>query len=141
MAGRDFKKIRAWQLADKLVLAIYEATAESFPVEERYCLTQQLRRAIISVAANIAEGSGRQYLKEFLHFLYQAYGSLQETEYYLHLARELGYLSEPKFHQLEEMRRVTGATLSNLIKNVKRQMSKGLIYNAPASHQKPEASS
>jgi len=66
---RDFRKIMAWEKADDLVVLIYEAST-AFPKEERYGLTSQLRRAVVSVAANIAEGSGKQYLKEFRHFLY-----------------------------------------------------------------------
>jgi len=57
---RDFRKIMAWEKADDLVVLIYEAS-KAFPKEERYGLTSQLRRAVVSVAANIAEGSGKQY--------------------------------------------------------------------------------
>ncbi len=68
---RDFRKIMAWEKADDLVVLIYEVT-KAFPKEELYGLTSQLRRAVVSVAANIAEGSGKQYLKEFRQFLYTA---------------------------------------------------------------------
>jgi hypothetical protein len=71
---RDFRKIMAWEKADELVVLIYEAS-RAFPKEERYGLTSQLRRAAVSVAANIAEGSGKQYLKEFRQFLYTARAS------------------------------------------------------------------
>lgn len=68
---RDFRKIMAWEKADDLVVLIYEVT-KAFPKEELYGLASQLRRAVVSVAANIAEGSGKQYLKEFRQFLYTA---------------------------------------------------------------------
>jgi len=68
---RDFGKIMAWEKADDLVVLIYEVT-KAFPKEELYALTSQLRRAVVSVAADIAEGSGKQYLKEFRQFLYTA---------------------------------------------------------------------
>ena len=68
---RDFRKLVAWQKADALVITIYELT-KTFPDVERYGLTSQIRRAAVSVPANIAEGSGRQTLKEFQHFLHTA---------------------------------------------------------------------
>ena len=85
---RDFKKILAWQKADDLVVAVYKAT-EHFPPAECFGLTSQMRRAAVSVAANIAEGSGRETLADFRHFLHIARGSLQEVEYYIHLADRL----------------------------------------------------
>src|ERR1044071_1020683 len=89
---RDYTKIEAWRLADDLTVAVYEGT-RSFPREEIYGLTSQLRRAVYSVPANIVEGSVRESKKDFLHFLYIARGSLSETQYFIHLARRLGYLA------------------------------------------------
>jgi four helix bundle protein len=85
---RDFRKLLAWQRADDLTVLVYRAT-EDFPSEEKFGLTSQLRRAAVSVAANIAEGSGRHSLKDFRRFLYQARGSLSEVQYYLHLSKRL----------------------------------------------------
>jgi four helix bundle protein len=84
------RKIKAWELADRFVVEVYRITRR-FPREELYGLTLQLRRAAVSVPANIAEGSQRQYLKEYLQFLYVAKASLSEAEYYIHLAQQLGY--------------------------------------------------
>jgi four helix bundle protein len=82
---RDYTKIEAWRLADDLTVAIYECT-RSFPKEEVYGLTSQLRRAAYSVPANIVEGASRASKKDYLHFLYIARGSLSETQYFVHLA-------------------------------------------------------
>jgi four helix bundle protein len=81
---RDYTKIEAWRLADDLTVAVYAQT-RSFPREEIYGLTSQLRRASYSVPANIVEGSSRESQKDYLHFLYIARGSLSETQYFIHL--------------------------------------------------------
>ena len=96
-----FFTIAAWQRADDLVVKVYEVTdmkTGCFPKHQLYSLVQQFQRAAVSVAANIAEGSGRRTLAEYIHFLYIAKGSLTEVEYYIHLANRLGYLS-PAVHQ------------------------------------------
>jgi four helix bundle protein len=85
---RDYTKIEAWRLADDLTVVVYERT-RSFPREEIYGLTSQLRRAAYSVPANIVEGASRESKKDYLHFLYIARGSLSETQYFIHLARQL----------------------------------------------------
>src|SRR5437867_2666267 len=79
--ARDFKKIKAWQKADDLAVNVYEIT-RTFPKEEIYGMTSQMRRAAISVAANIAEGSARNTVRDYLHFLNLAEASLIEVEYY-----------------------------------------------------------
>src|SRR6185295_2151721 len=89
---RDYTKIEAWRLADDLTVAVYQHT-RTFPREEIYGLTSQLRRASYSVPANIVEGATRDSKKDYLHFLYIARGSLSEAEYFVHLACRLGYLS------------------------------------------------
>jgi four helix bundle protein len=75
---RDYTKIDAWRLADDLTVAVYEQT-RSFPREEVYGLTNQLRRASYSVPANIVEGTSRESKKDYLHFQYTARGSLSEN--------------------------------------------------------------
>ena len=89
---RDYTKIEAWKLADDLTVAVYEVT-RSFPREEIYGLVSQIRRAAYSVPANIAEGSARGTQRDYLHFLYIARGSLTETQYFIHLAHRLHYLT------------------------------------------------
>jgi len=87
-----FTRIEARQRARALVVATYRLT-QSFPPDERFGLTQQLRRAVVSIAANIAEGSKRQTHRDFAHYLNMAEGSAGETESLLILARDLGFAS------------------------------------------------
>jgi len=93
MGVRHYRDLIAWQKAMDLVVRVYEATKE-FPPEERFGLTTQLRRAAVSVASNIADGQGRHATRDFLRCLSIAYGSLQEVETLLIIARRLEYLEE-----------------------------------------------
>ncbi len=119
--ARDFKKIKAWQHADQLAVAIYCQTKD-FPKEETYGITSQLRRAAISVAANIAEGTARGHKKEYLQFLYTARGSVAEIEYLLHISNQLEYLRDDEYKKLEELRAQTGKTLYGLILAVENEI-------------------
>ncbi len=89
--GQSYKNLIAWQKAMQFVAVIYRETRQ-FPKEERYGLTNQLRRAAVSVPSNIAEGQARFSQKEFKHFLSQARGSLVEIETQLLISQSLGYL-------------------------------------------------
>ena len=115
---RDFRKIEAWQLADDLAVAVYEAT-KGFPKEEVYGITSQIRRAATSVAANIVEGAARESVKDYAHFLQIARGSLAETQYFLHLARRLGYLQPEHASELEQAARRVFGCLHGLIQAVR----------------------
>ena len=90
--GRSYRDLIAWQKAMKFVVEIYEVT-QQFPKEERHGITNQLRRAAVSVPSNIAEGQARFSQKEFHHFLSQARGSLSEIETQFLIARDLRYIS------------------------------------------------
>ena len=90
---QDFKKLRVWEHAHRFALDLYRIT-QSFPGEERYGLTSQLRRAAVSIPSNLAEGSGRGSDADFKRFVHIALGSASEVEYQLLLARELGFLEE-----------------------------------------------
>jgi len=90
---RDFKGLVVWQRAHDLTLNVYRAT-EGFPRREQFGLTSQLRRACVSIPANIAEGCGRRSQRDFGRFLQVSIGSANELEYHLLLARDLGYLAE-----------------------------------------------
>jgi four helix bundle protein len=90
---RDHTKLRAFELADEVVLLIYQATAD-FPKEELYGLTAQMRRAAVSVPSNIVEGCARNSQADYLRFLYVAFGSLRELHYQLGLSYRLGFLKE-----------------------------------------------
>jgi four helix bundle protein len=118
---RDFKNIKAWQFADDLAVEIYSVT-KSFPKEELYGLTSQLRRAGVSVPTNIAEGASREYKKEYFHFLTVARGSISEVEYLLHLSSRLGYLDNSNYKRLEGLRVEAGRTLYGLIEAVKKEI-------------------
>ena len=89
----SFEKLKVWQEAKKLVVDVYHLL-DSFPKFEKYALCDQIRRAIVSVPSNIAEGSGRRSLKEQIHFLEISYGSLMETYNQLRIAIDLTYITE-----------------------------------------------
>jgi four helix bundle protein len=120
---RDYTKIEAWKLADDLTVAIYRCT-RSFPKEEMYGLTSQLRRASYSVPSNIVEGASRESKKDYLHFLYIARGSLSETQYFIHLARRLGYLSSQDAEALHAQTKLAFGCLHGLIKAVEKEAGK-----------------
>lgn len=86
-----WKKLLVWQKAHSLVLYIYQIT-RSFPSSEKFGLTSQLKRAIVSVTANIVEGKSKHTDREFAHFLHISRGSLEEARYYILLASDLGYI-------------------------------------------------
>jgi len=111
---QDFKKLNVWQKSHQFALGVYEETAK-FPASEKYGIISQLQRAASSIAANIAEGTGRQTNKGFLSYLYVAMGSVKECESFLLLAKDLGYLkNEALFSDLESIAKM----LNMLIKSV-----------------------
>src|SRR4029077_14971364 len=116
--GRSYRELIAWQKAMKLVTEIYEAT-QRFPSEERYGLTNQLRRASVSVPSNIAEGQARFSQTEFHHFLSQARGSLVEIETQLMIAQNLEYLSPHQVASLLDKAAELGKVLNGLIASIK----------------------
>ena len=125
----DFKHIKAWQKADDLVIKVYDRT-KSFPSDERYGLTSQMRRAAISVCANIAEGSGRGSLADYIRFLFIAQGSQSELEYLLHIAHRLGYLDKDVYHDLS----VHQSEAAKLLRGFIRAKSQRLNQSKVRSH-------
>ena len=91
----SFEKLTYWQKARWLTKEVYLLTA-SFPKEEQFGLTSQIRRAVVSISSNIAEGYGRQYRADYIHFLNIARGSCYEVESQLILSVDLGYMKEEK---------------------------------------------
>jgi four helix bundle protein len=120
---RDHTKLRAFQLADQVVLAIYKQT-RSFPREEIFGLTSQLRRAAVSIASNIVEGAARSSEAEYLHFLNTAYGSAREAEYQVGLAFRLGFLPEPAHRELSALTVETSKVLNGLVRSLRPAMMK-----------------
>ena len=120
---RDYTKIEAWKLADDLTVALYERT-RSFPKEEIYGLTSQMRRASYSVPANIVEGSSRESKRDYLHFLYIARGSFSETQYFIHLARRLGFLANEEADKMHAQTKQAFGCLHGLIQAVEKEAGK-----------------
>ncbi len=117
---RDFHELKVWDKAHRLALSIYRVT-QRFPVEERFGLTLQIRRAAVSVPSNLAEGCGRSGERELSRFCHIAAGSLSEVEYQLLLAHDLGYVDEQNYRQLSnqtsEVKRMLNAFLQKLTAN------------------------
>lgn len=98
---RDFKKFEVWQLSHQITLKIYTST-KTFPKEEIFGLTSQIRRSFASIGYNISEGSGRNSDKEFANFINIALGSSNEAENQLILAKDLEYINESDYRDLFE---------------------------------------
>jgi four helix bundle protein len=98
---RNFRELTVWEKSHELVLDVYRVS-RGFPSEERFGLTVQLRKAVVSIGSNIAEGCGRGTDKDFARFLNIAAGSASEVEYQILLARDLGYLSAEDYDRLNE---------------------------------------
>ena len=96
---QDFHSLLIWQKGHELTLKVYEAS-KSFPKEEMFALTSQVRRAAYSIPTNIAEGCGRKTNADFSHFLQMSIGSSSELEYEILLAKDLNYISEDSYNQL-----------------------------------------
>jgi len=114
---RNPKKLKAFELADRLVLEIYRAT-HGFPREEIYGVTSQLRRAAVSVPTNIVEGCARTSQKDYVHFLTIAYASLAEVGYLLELTNRLGYLSNDAFQPLTNLQQEAYSVIYGLIRSL-----------------------
>jgi len=117
---REHTKLRAFELADELVLAVYKETRE-FPREAMFGLTSQLRRAAISIASNIVEGCARSSEAESIHFLDMAYGSAREAEYQISLAYRLGFLPEEAADDLKDRSTETCKVLNGLLRALRKQ--------------------
>lgn len=96
---KSFTDLHTWQEAHKLVLMIYEIT-KHFPREELFALTNQMRRAVVSITSNIAEGFSRQTIKDKYQFYIIAQGSLTELQNQLLVAKDIGYLDKEKFDRV-----------------------------------------
>lgn len=119
MAGiTQFQQLDAWKEAHKLVLMVYRVT-QSYPAEERYGLTSQMRRAAVSIPANIAEGFKRRGIKDKIRFYNTSEGSLEEVKYFTILSNDLDYI--PSDTDLMPQADTVGRLLHGLIASTKRR--------------------
>ena len=114
---KDFRQLKVWEKAHQFALEIYKVTVQ-FPKEELYGLTSQIRRSSSSIPTNIAEGCGRHTDADFARFLQIAMGSASEAEYQILLARDLNFLPDDHYNQLqpqvEEVKRMLASLLKTL---------------------------
>lgn len=116
---RDHRKLRVFELADEIVILIYQVTRR-FSKDEIYGMTSQMRRAAISVPSNIVEGCARESQAEYLRFLEIAFGSLRELHYQCNLSNRLGYLDhgfQTLDSKIQETEKVLGALIRSLRNN------------------------
>lgn len=123
MEVRNYRDLRTWQASMDLVKAVYVAT-RSWPREELYGLTSQIRRAVVSIPSNIAEGQGRSGTREFLHHLSIAYGSLREVETQVLIAHSLDYLPSESVDELLEKAGKTGALINGLSNKLRGKLAR-----------------
>lgn len=116
--AKGYKKLEVWKKAHEFVLLAYRYTGD-FPNHELFGLTSQIRRAVISISANIVEGQVSNSKRDFLNFLNMANRSLVETEYLIETALDLNYLSKDKYNELEQLRICVGNLLNGLIRSVR----------------------
>ena len=112
-----FERLNAWKQAREIVKIVYRIV-KRFPPEERYALSDQIRRAAVSVASNIAEGSGRTHKNDRVRFVEIAYGSLMETYNQLVIAADLGYITEQEVIELKPLFFTEAKMLSGLRKRI-----------------------
>jgi four helix bundle protein len=116
---KDFRTLIVWQKSHNLAVMIYQNT-KTFPKEELYGISSQLRRAIVSIPTNIAEGCGRGSDKDFAKFAQIAVGSASESEYLILLSNELNYIEKDVSEQLIEKVCEIKRMLTSLIKNLRK---------------------
>lgn len=114
---KPHKKLEAWKQSMDLVIEIYRTTG-NFPKQEIYGLTNQIRRATVSIPSNIAEGAARQTKKEFSNYLHMAQGSLSELDTQIELARRLGYLDQETCRTLNERLERIDKMITGLIRHL-----------------------
>jgi four helix bundle protein len=117
MAGQSYRDLMVWQKSMQLVTDTYRLT-ETFPKTEMFGLASQLKRAVVSVPSNIAEGQGRNSVKEFIYHLSVAYGSLMETETQIQIAANLAYVDQATADELIGRSAEIGRMLNGLTRSL-----------------------
>jgi four helix bundle protein len=125
-----WSELEVWKKSHGVVLEVYRVTAV-FPADERDGLTSQLRRAAASVPANIVEGNSRSTTKDYMHFLYQARGSLEEVRYFLLLGRDLKLLQDAAYLELEKTCEDASKMLNGLLSSLKRKIAPYPVPHTP----------
>jgi four helix bundle protein len=115
---KSFEKLKVWEKSHVLVRSVYSST-NKFPKHELYGLTSQIRRAAVSVPTNIVEGRARRSTRDFIRFLMISRGSLEELEYLLLLASELGYLDQKSYNKIDSQANEVSAMLNGLISSLR----------------------
>lgn len=115
---KSYRELHVYTGALQFVFSIY-AVCKNFPKDELFALTSQLRRAAVSIVANIAEGAQRQTSKEFVQFLFISYGSCAEVETYLLIAKEMKYISQTQWKELSDQLEVIQRQLYKLISSIR----------------------
>ena len=115
---QNYKDLRVWSKSHELTLGVYQATKD-FPKDELYALTNQIRRASSSIPANIAEGCGKNTSNDFAKYLNISLGSANETEYFILLSKDLGYLKPENYETLNKLINEVKAMLILLIQKVR----------------------
>lgn len=115
---QNYKDLQVWEKAHAFTLQVYELT-KLFPKDELYSLTNQIRRLASSIPANIAEGCGKYSQSELAHYLNISLGSSNETEYFMLLSKDLNYLQEQKYVELQQAINEIKAMLISLIQKVR----------------------
>ena len=118
MAGKDHRELIVWQKAMQLTIDVYNLIRQ-LPLEEKYALSDQMRRSALSIPSNIVEGNARESNRDTNHFLYIAQGSRAELETQLELCLRIGYLSESQIKEPLDLSKEVGRMLAGLIKSLK----------------------
>lgn len=121
---KSFIDLKTWQEAHKLVLMIYKITKE-FPKEEQFGLISQIRRAVVSITSNIAEGFSRFSYKEKTQFYYMAQGSLTEVQNQLIITKDINYINQNDFNKISNQSIIVHKLITGLIRGSKR-----IIHNS-----------
>lgn len=126
---QDYKNLDLYETAHRLILQVYKVT-KKFPKDELFGMVSQMRRAAVSVLANLVEGYGRKNIKEKIQFYHISVGSLNELEYYINLSRDLDYISEKESKELVDLHLSTARLFSGYIRGLKRNSPS---YQLPAT--------
>lgn len=119
----NYRKLNAYQQAKELTCFVY-TFIKNFPIEERYALSDQIRRAAVSIPSNIAEGASRSSIKEQIHYIEIAFGSLNELMCQFEIAHELKYLTDEQLDKIETQVKIVAQLLSGLKKSKEEKIAK-----------------